>query len=200
MKINYPKGIPSFRETTSQEKKIRKRIHTAANRGMDFEKAINTTNEYYLEKDLALITKRPTPINVVKVDYEHDCKIVSAYFEKQSTTDYNGVYKGHYLDFEAKTTNSKTSLPINNIPIQQIEHLKSVNKHGGIAFFLVYWRTLHEVYLIKANDMIEYFENHARKSMPYSEMKRIGHQVKESLRPRFDYLALVETFLLEGEQ
>jgi recombination protein U len=83
---------------------------------MGFEADINESNAYYLEHDLCLVTKRPTPINVVKVDYTHGAKITQAYFETQSTTDYNGVYQGHYLDFEAKSTQSKTSFPLHNIP------------------------------------------------------------------------------------
>ena len=68
-----------------------------ANQGMDLEEMINISNEYYKDKKLCLITKRPTPINVVKVDYSKGALITNAYFEKQSTTDYNGVYKGYYI-------------------------------------------------------------------------------------------------------
>ena len=37
---------------------------TYSNRGMDLENLINETNEYYLEKDQALIYKKPTPIGI----------------------------------------------------------------------------------------------------------------------------------------
>ena len=46
-----------------------KRHLSSANRGMNLEEDINVSNEYYKEKGLCLITKRPTPINIVKVDY-----------------------------------------------------------------------------------------------------------------------------------
>ena len=42
---------------------------TFANRGMRFEDAINESNEYYRNKRIAVIHKKPTPIQIVKVDY-----------------------------------------------------------------------------------------------------------------------------------
>ena len=73
---------------------------------MTLESEINDSNKYYLEKDIAVIYKKPTPIKVVKQVNE---KITDAYFEKPSTTDYSGLYKGKYIDFEAKETKNKTS-------------------------------------------------------------------------------------------
>lgn len=42
------------------------------NRGMTLESDINSSNKYYLENDIALIYKKPTPIKVVKVNYERN--------------------------------------------------------------------------------------------------------------------------------
>ena len=39
------------------------------NRGMNLEHLINKANEYYIEKDIALIYKKPTPIGVAEVSY-----------------------------------------------------------------------------------------------------------------------------------
>ena len=50
--------------------------------------------------------------------------INEAYFRTPSTTDYNGVYNGYYIDFEAKETKNKTSFPLNNIHAHQVEHMK----------------------------------------------------------------------------
>ena len=152
--INYPNG-KKYVEVKKSEKKShlsKKELSiSSANRGMDLEGDINLSNEYYKSKNICLVTKRPTPINIVKVDYSKGAKITHAYFESQSTTDYNGVYRGKYLDFEAKNTKNKTSFPLANVTKHQIEHLKLVLKHGGIAFFIIQFETLEKVYLLDAS-------------------------------------------------
>ena len=139
--INYPnkKVIPNLNGEEKILKTKEKKMVSAANRGMNFEHAVSSSSSYYDDNKIAIITKRPTPIRVVKVDYSHNARIVDAYFEKQSTTDFNGVYKGKYIDFECKETKSKTSLTFNNISSHQIKHLEKVINHGGIAFFLIYF-------------------------------------------------------------
>ena len=195
--INYPKGtshpvaIIKKKERTKRNLKVQ-----AGNRGLDFEDAINQTNEYYKEKGLCLVTKRPTPIKIVKVDYSKGAKITEAFFETQSTTDYNGVYKGKYLDFEAKSTRSKTSFPLANIPSQQIEHLKNVIFHKGIAFFLINLHCFNKTYLIDASIVIDYYENRQRTSIPFKDLEEKGYLVKESYRPRLDYLSILDEHFL----
>ena len=107
--VNYPHFVR--RQTTPPRKKSEKNTVNFANRGMSFEAAINETNNYYLSRDIAVIYKKPTPIQIVKVDYpkRSRAKIVEAYFRQASTTDYSGVYKGYYVDFEAKETEIETS-------------------------------------------------------------------------------------------
>ena len=74
-----------------------------SNRGMNLEEMLNQSNNYYKEKDIALIFKKPTPIGIVDVAYENKKKIIKkAYFKEQSTLDYNGIYRGKYIDFDAK--------------------------------------------------------------------------------------------------
>src|SRR5574344_1255838 len=98
-----------------------------SNRGMVLEEDINVTNKYYLDNDIAVIYKKPTAITIVKAEYPTNklAIIKEAYFKTPSTTDYNGIYKGKYIDFEAKETKNKTSFPLSNIHEHQIEHLKS---------------------------------------------------------------------------
>ena len=191
--IRYPNGVPNKKvNTISKAESKAKKSLSSANRGMDLESDINLSNEYYLEKDLCVITKRPTPINVVKVDYSRGAIITNAYFEKQSTTDYNGVYKGRYIDFEAKSSKVKTSFPLANITPHQIKHLENVIRHGGIAFFIIELVAHNEVYLLDASYVIDFYQKSERKSIPYDVIKEKGHLVKRGFSPRLDYLPVVE--------
>ena len=175
-----------------------KRHLSSANRGMDLEDDINASNDYYKEHDLCVITKRPTPINVVKVDYTKGAIITNAYFEKQSTTDYNGVYKGRYIDFEAKQTKSKSSFPLANISKHQIEHLKMVLRHGGIAFFIIEFVTRDEVFLLDASYVIHFYEKGERKSIPYEKFLEVAHQIKRGFAPRLNYLPIIEEIYIKS--
>lgn len=187
--IKYPNGKES---TFKVKSKVTRKPVASGNRGMGLESDINDSNLFYKEKDLCLITKRPTPINVVKVDYSRGAIITNAYFEKQSTTDYNGVYKGRYIDFEAKSTHSKTSLPLSNIPPQQVEHLKGVIRHGGIAFFIIEFATKEETYLLDAQHVIDFINEKKRQSLSYDFIKENGRLIKRGYHPRLDYLPIVE--------
>ena len=194
--IRYPNGQKY--QPTSVKKKTSKMSKedlsaSASNRGMNLEEDINLSNEWYVEKGIALITKRPTPINIVKVDYSKGARITDAYFEKQSTTDYNGVYKGKYLDFEAKNTKSKTSFPLSNIENHQIIHLERVIEHGGIAFFIIQFQTRNEVYLLDASFVINFWKNAERKSIPYEVFQKEGILIKQGYNPRLYYIDAIES-------
>lgn len=190
--IRYPNGQEYKKETTKKRKSSPEISISSANRGMDFEGDINLSNEYYKEHDICLVTKRPTPINVVKVDYSKGAKITHAYFEEQSTTDYNGVYKGRYIDFEAKNTKNKTSFPLNNITKHQIEHLKRVINHGGIAFFIIQFELLNKVYILDASFVIHFYEKGERKSIPLQCFIDSGIEIEKSYNPRLKYIDAIE--------
>lgn len=191
--IKYPGGKEYKAGAERKRKKSSSEISiSSANRGMNFESDINASNEYYKDHDICLITKRPTPINVVKVDYSKGAKIVHAYFEEQSTTDYNGVYKSRYIDFEAKNTKNKTSFPLNNITKHQIEHLKKVIAHGGIAFFIIQFESLDKVYILDASYVIHFYEKGERKSIPLSCFIDSGIEVERAYNPRLKYIDAVE--------
>ncbi len=194
--INYANG-KNFQKNLKIPAKspAKPKSFSHGNRGMAFENDINETNDYYRNQGLCLVTKRPTPINVVSVDYSNGPIITNAYFEKQSTTDYNGVYNGRYLDFEAKSTKKLTSFPLANISKHQIEHLKQVIKHKGIAFFIIEFSELDEVYFLDAQYVINFYENGERKSIPYNTIKEVGKQIKKAFVPRLDYLPIIQEFI-----
>ena len=191
--MRYPNGKKYIAKEENDEKKKEPRsLLSAANRGMSLEEDINLSNEYYLEQGIALIHKRPTPINIVKVDYSHGVRITDAYFEKQSTTDYNGVYKGKYIDFEAKNTKSNTAFPLSNISEHQIIHLKNVLKQGGIAFFIISFQLKNEIYLLDASYVIDFYEHGARKSIPYEVFQKEAKLIRQDYTPRLHYIEAVE--------
>lgn len=187
--IKYPNGkeykLPRTKITLTKKSSL-------ANRGMNLEDDINMSNEFYNEKKRCLIYKRPTPINIVKVDYTHGAHIIDAYFEKQSTTDYNGIYKGKYIDFEAKNTKSKTSFPLANIHKHQIEHLKNVILQGGIAFFIIEFQYYDQCFLLDARYIIDQFENAEKKSISYEQIVEKGIEIEKSFNPRLKYLDAVD--------
>lgn len=172
-----------------------------ANRGMSFEKMINESNSYYLSRGLAVIHKKPTPIQIVKVDYPHRsrAKIVEAYFRQASTTDYSGVYKGHYIDFEAKETRQKKSMPMKNFHSHQIEHMEAVLEQKGICFVLLHFSSLKETYLLPASYLIEFYKiDKGGRSMPLTYIQEHGYPIEMQQLPSIPYLEIIEQKLLGG--
>jgi len=167
--MRYPTGI---------KKQYHKPI-SYVNRGMDLESDINKTNDYYLSNNIAVIHKKPTPIKLVEVDYpsRNEAVIKKAYFETPSTTDYNGIYKGKYIDFEAKETRAN-NFPLKNIHKHQIEHLKSITKMDGIGFIIVKFTMLNEIYLLEASKLLNFINNEKRKSIPLQYFKEEGYILK----------------------
>jgi len=167
---------------------------SASNRGMSLEEDINKANSYYLANDIAIIHKKPTPITIVKVDYPNRsaAKITEAYFKLPSTTDYNGIYKGKYIDFEAKECNSKTAFPFASIHKHQIDHLSSVTKHGAIAFIILRMYSCNKDFLIKAEDFVSFYQTTDRKSLSMDWILTHGHPIEFAYQKSCDYLSVVD--------
>ena len=190
MALNFPIKRPQ-----------REKIVNKANLGMDLETMINESNEYYLVNDIAVIHKKPTPVQIVKVDYPMRSKavITEAYYKTPSTTDYNGIYKGKYIDFEAKENHNKTAFPLKNIHPHQIKHLENITKHGGIGFLIVSWNLYNEYYLLPFEVCKEYWDNSfndGRQSIPYKAFKEKAFLIKEGYIPRLNFLKVVDEVYL----
>lgn len=167
---------------------------SVSKRGMTLEDDINSSNKHYLINDVAVIYKKPTPIQIVKVDYpkRSAAKIQEAYFKIPSTTDYNGIYKGKYIDFEAKECESTTSFPFSSIHSHQIKHLSNVIKHGAIAFIILRMTSYDKDFLIKAEDFISFYNLGERRSLPVSWILENGYEISRSYGNPCDYLKVVE--------
>ena len=62
--VNYPNLKKPMPLSISSQKK-----NDTSRRGYSLENALNQSNKYYLAHDLAVIHKKPTPVQIVKVDY-----------------------------------------------------------------------------------------------------------------------------------
>ena len=187
--MNYPTRI---------SKQIKKTSY--GNRGMNLENELNETNNYYLVNDIAVIHKKPTPITITKVDYPSriEAVIKEAYFKIPSTTDYNGIYKGKYIDFEAKETKNN-NFPLANIHEHQIKHLEKVKNHGGISFLIVRFTLKNTTFLLETKYLLDFIEKEKRKSIPYDYFLKNGFIIKDKFNPRIDYLSIVDEILKRGE-
>lgn len=190
--INYPNKKRS--NTTNFSKETNQR-------GMGLEKDINDSNLFYREIKKALIYKKPTPVQIVRVDYpkRSSAKISEAYYKTPSTTDYNGIYRGKYIDFEAKETRSKASFTFKNIHEHQIQHLQDVQLHGGIAFLIIRFSSYNETYLLDARIIVEAYQDKDQKSISYKSVKEWGYLIGESFSPRLKYLDIVDTLYFKED-
>ena len=142
-------------------------------RGSTLEDMVNRTNEWYLEKNLALMQKIPTPITPVRMDKEHR-QITLAYFDQRSTIDYIGAVQGIPVCFDAKECATDT-FPIHNIHEHQIEFMREFEKQDGISFIIIYFSSRDEFYYVPFSDIISFWErseNGGRKSFTYKEINQ----------------------------
>ena len=202
MAFNYPNG-QSFDNRSFKQPRV-SQGGSQSNRGMSLEADINAANNYYLATGQAVIHKKPTPIQIVNVSYpaRSAAKITEAYFRQASTTDYNGIYKGYYIDFDAKETTHKRSFPLNNIHDHQVEHLKSIVTQHGLAFMIIRFSVLKETYIVWADLIFQYWDNKetGRKSIPYEVVVKSGELIAQGINPTTPYLTAVDKLLARREQ
>lgn len=198
MSFHYPNGKP-FIPLASQSKAnaIKNKKESYSNRGMTLEEDLNETNEYYLEREIAVIHKKPTPVQIVQVDYPRRSAAVikEAYFKQASTTDYNGIYRGKYIDFEAKETQSPTSFPLKNFHEHQIRHMKAVLKQGGICFVIIRFTVYEQEYLLEAKHLLTFWdrmESGGRKSITKAEIDQMAYYIPLGFQPRIDYIKIID--------
>ncbi len=183
--INYPFNIQNLDENN--------KTISYKNRGLSLEKMINDSNKFYVFINKALIYKKPTPIHIVKTNKQNT--ITEAFFERPSTTDYNGIYKGKYIDFETKETKSKTAFSLKNIQENQIEHILKVDEMGGISFIIVYFTSLNKIFIYFAKDLRDFLSKNQRNSIPIEEFIKNGKEIKITISPVLNYLTFVDDLI-----
>lgn len=149
-------------------------------RGSTLEEMINSTNEVYRKKKLALVQKIPTPITPVEFDKESR-RITKAFFDKDSTVDYIGVVQEIPVCFDAKECHSDT-FSLQNIHKHQYEFMKEFEEQGGISFLIIYFTERNDLYY-----------------MPFRELKLYVERVNEGHAKNFKYSELDDDFFLKSE-
>lgn len=207
--VKYPSGsLAAFRKPV---KKTENKLHRSythkkgvnfSDRGMTLEQQINESNKYYLNEEIAVVHKKPTPIQIVKVDYPKRSRAVirEAYFRQASTTDYNGVYRGYYLDFEAKETRNKTNFPLKNFHEHQIFHLDECLKQQGICFTIIRFASLERYFVTPASFVIRSWKDKDKSSMTLEEIEENSYEIKSGFRPTLPYLKAVDNFIADRKR
>lgn len=170
-------------------------------RGSTFEELINMTNDIYMEKNLALVQKIPTPITPVEIN-QSTRQITLAYFEKDSTVDYIGVVQGIPICFDAKECNADT-FPMRNIHEHQLNFMERFEEQGGVSFLLIYYTIRNEYYYLPFRMLKEYVERIKRdghvKNFKYEELDP-KYFIKSQGGALVHYLEALNTDLVERKQ
>lgn len=129
---------------------------------MRLEKIIEDKCNEYIKNDIAYIYKLPTDFTVIR----KGAHIVSAFPKKKSTIDFMGCYgNGKAIAIETKSTDNKTSFPFSNIAEHQWDFFKNwTTKAKG--YYIVWFKVLDRMFLVKAEDMQIAKETLDRKSAP----------------------------------
>lgn len=135
-------------------------------RGKDLEKTADKANMRSRQKRESLILKVPTPMLITS----------GGLIPQQSTVDFVGILKGgHFLAFDAKETKIKTSFPLKNIHQHQLDYLNAVNYLGGIAFFMIHFKSVcEEVFICQLsflNNRWDSYLGSGSKSIKYEDFE-----------------------------
>ena len=168
-------------------------------RGSTLEDIINHTHEVYREKKLALIQKIPTPITPITIE-KSTRHITLAYFDQKSTVDYIGAVQGIPVCFDAKECAVKT-FPLQNVHEHQIRFMKEFEEQGGIAFIILHFTALDELYYVPFRDLETFWkrmQDGGRKSFTYDEVDK-SYQIRASRDILVHYLETIQKDLTERD-
>ena len=168
-------------------------------RGSALEDLINRTNEKYLDSNLALIQKIPTPITPITIDKENR-HITLAYFDQKSTVDYIGAVQGIPVCFDAKECATDT-FSLQNIHEHQINFMQQFEKQGGISFFLLYYTNKDIFYYLRLSELLIFWnraKEGGRKSFRFDELTK-EYEIKNIYGFLIPYLNYLQMDLKERE-
>lgn len=158
--------------------------------GQAFENLLNIMNTQYKHQQIALINKRATPVTVVQAKGR---QISKGFFAEKSTVDYDGVYKGNSVVFEAKST-SEGRFPLKLLKEHQLEYLINAEKHGAVAFVLIEFSKVRKYFYCPVAFINHYYvksKEGGHKSIPLADFDIYAFEVVRG-RVSLDYLAVVD--------
>lgn len=189
--MNYPGG---------RSYKPRQQVSTTinyANRGMSFETLVEWMNETYEQKQMAAIEKIPTAVKVLRSE---GSRIKDGVYVKHGTVDYTGTYQGRAIWFDAKSTDSLTSFPLNNLHSEQMERLTVHYRNQAICFLLVQFDKLRRVFLLPYEVLDLYWSNRkagarGTNSIPLAIFETHAFEIFKSKIGPLDYLEGVHAYI-----
>ena len=148
----------------TKTKEVKKKSTSHVNRGMKFEKLIQNKCDKLKEDGIALISKVPTEVKMIR----NGARIVNAFnVETSRFVDFVGVLKEKPFALEAKETKNKTSFPFANIKSTQIEFFKQWVTLGGLGYYIIRFEENKKVFLVTSENMHKCIDTINRKSVPY---------------------------------
>ncbi|MCU4117091.1 Holliday junction resolvase RecU [Mycoplasma zalophi] len=156
------------------------------NRGMLLESIINKTNERYYLNQVAFFQKKELNIKFKKVLNKNDkLQLKDAKIFSKSTVDYYGVYKGKFIAFEAKETDSKL-FSLSNIKKHQHKYLLDITQFGGIGFYIIFFKQFDCFLYINCLEMDKIWKN--KKSLSFEEATKISKKIHLIFPGILDYI------------
>ncbi|AHI52665.1 Holliday junction resolvase RecU [Spiroplasma culicicola] len=137
------------------------------NKGMFLETIINLSLVYLQEFGL-LLNKISLPSRTISIENN----IMNSILLQNDFCDYVGLYKGIYVEFDAKETEKDYFNP-NNIKLKQIEKLKLVRKMKAISFVLIYFHKYERYFAVD----IALFDQIKVKKIPFEWFIQNGIEV-----------------------
>ena len=120
------------------------------------ETTINKTIQAYHATNEACLYKRPANFVCLKrLPHNH----YYGFYKQKSTCDYYGIWKGYYVEFEAKET-KQNSFYLVNVKKHQIEQLKKVAEHQGISFLILSFITEGKYFAFEYEKLANIIEQH----------------------------------------
>ena len=127
---------------------------SAANRGMNLERLVEKTNNFYKKMGMALVQKVPTPTKNVGRERNGMPKLV---YQKGEWVDFLGLWNGKAITFDTKEI-ALESFPFTKLHDHQFEFMKEWSYFGGKAFLIIHFTKHDEYYMLPYDVLKDYWE------------------------------------------